>query len=46
MKNTKGYIVWSTSTNPKFFPTYEEAWRYAEDRYKETGEVALVERLI
>ncbi len=45
MKNNKGYIVWLSPTDRKFVPTYEEAWRHAEDQYQKTGQVALVEAI-
>lgn len=45
MNKTKGYIVWVTPTNRKFVPTYEEAWRWAEDQFQKTGIPALVEAI-
>jgi hypothetical protein len=45
MEKIKGYIVWLSPTDRKFVPTYEEAWRHAEDQYQKTGQVALVEAI-
>jgi hypothetical protein len=45
MKRKTGFIVWLTPIDRKFVPTYEDAWRYAEDQYQKTGKVALVEAI-
>lgn len=46
MKNkvqNKAYAVYTSWSNAKVFANYEEAWKFAEKVYAETGNVIAVE---
>lgn len=45
MKKKPFYIAHIPGVKTESFPTYEEAWRYSERIYQETGKLALVERV-
>lgn len=45
MITTTYYIAYISGMKTECFYTYEEAWRYSERVYQETGKLALIEKV-